>query len=46
MFDGEGEVAWPVFLQKLFAMLDKEDGSSDEEDILLLAYTFHESTQR
>jgi len=45
-YDGEGEVAWPVLLQDFFSMLNKEDGCSDEEDSLLLAYAFRESPQQ
>lgn len=26
MYDGEGEVAWPMFFHDFLAMLDKEDG--------------------
>ncbi len=37
MYDCEGEVAWPMFLQDLFSMLDKEDECYDEEASLCLA---------
>jgi len=43
MYDGEGELAWPVFLLDFLAMLDEEDGCSDKHASLLLAYTLHKS---
>jgi len=46
IYDGEGKVALPMFLQDFFAMLDKEDGCFDEEASLLLAYTLRESPQQ
>jgi len=42
-YDGEGEVAWPMFLQELFSMLEKKDEFFDEEASLLLSYTLRES---
>ena len=38
-YDGEGEVAWPEFLHDFLSMLHEEDGCSDEQANLLLAYT-------
>ena len=46
MYDGEGKVAWPVFLHDFLAMLDEEDGYYDEHASLLLAYTLCESPHR
>lgn len=44
-YDGEGEVAWPVYLQDFYEFLDDADDFSDEEASLLLAYTLCESPQ-
>lgn len=43
-YDGEGEVAWLVFLHDFLAMLDEEVGCSDEQTSLLLAHTLRESS--
>jgi len=46
MYDGEGELAWSVLLHDFLAILDEEDGCSDEQASLLLAYTLRESPHR
>ena len=43
MYDGEGEVAWPEYLHDFLSILHEEDGCSDKQAILLLAYTLRES---
>lgn len=42
-YDGEGKVAWTVFYHDFLAILDDEDGFSDKQASMFLAYTFHES---
>lgn len=42
-YDGEGKVAWPVFVHDFLAMLDEDDGCSNKHNSMLLAYTLHES---
>ena len=39
-YDGEGEVAWLEFLHDFLSMLHEEDGCSDKQGNLLLAYHF------
>ena len=41
-YDGESEVAWPEYLHGFLSMLHEEDGCSDEQASLLLAYTLRE----
>jgi len=42
-YDGEGEVAWLEYLYDFISMIHEEDGCSDEQANLLLAYTLRES---
>lgn len=44
MYDDEGKVLWPVYLQYFFSMLENEDECFDEEASMLLSYTLCEST--
>ena len=43
MYDGEGEVAWPVLLYDFLSILDEDDGCFDKQTSMLLAYTLRKS---
>ena len=45
-YDGEGKVARHDYLHEFLSMLHEEDGCSDEQSSLLLAYTLRESQHR
>lgn len=45
-YDGEGEVAWHDFLHDYICMLHEEDGCSNEQASLFLAYKLCESPHR
>lgn len=45
-YDGEGEVAWPEYLQDFLAFLEDADEFYEEYVNLLLSHTLHESPQR